>query len=158
MGENRDVWLLLVDILLPTLSTEGRSDFSQIFFGYGSPRGNNQVVGGQSTTATGVEDDVPDALDIGMAQITTEADGLGWMEDVWRTVLWKHTVDIDGNDTPWSESSGFILATSPMSTHTRELVPLSPSLAQNESSEGAMAHNQAAIEPETKEEHLKDSA
>ena len=88
----------------------------------------------------------------------TQADGLGWMEDVWRTVLRKHTIDIDGDDTPLSESSGFILATSPISTHTTELAQLSPSLAQNESSEGATAHNQAAIEPETKEEHLQESA
>jgi hypothetical protein len=72
VNENRQGWLLLVDMLLPrwdSISLEGQMCFVEAFFGYSSSQGNDQGMTGQSAAPAAV------------------ADGLGWMEDVWMTVL-----------------------------------------------------------------------
>ena len=147
VDEKRESWFLLVHTLLPGLSMEGRSHFAQTFFGYGSLRGNNQALADQRVTAADVGDDISDPLDIGMPGRTTQADGLGWMEDVWMTFLQGCTVHIDRVDNPWPELSRFSQATYPEPTNTRQLAAFPPILMQNKGPEGAVTINNIKIGP-----------
>ena len=154
VDENRESWFILVHTLLPGLSMEGRSHFAQTFFGYGSLRGNNQAVADHRVTAADVGDDIPDPLDTGMPGRITQADGLGWMEDVWMAFLRGYIVHIDRIDNPWPELSRFAPATCPESNSITQLAERSLSTGQIEGPET----DKAEMGPKTMDEYLEDSA
>jgi len=71
--EKGESWSLLVDVLVPQwndLSPDRSAHFVGNFLGYASPTASSAGVG-----------------DGGAPSSTAQADGLGWMEDVWTTVL-----------------------------------------------------------------------
>ena len=105
-------WSLLVDVLIPSLKStplEWRARFVETFFGYGSSRGEGQGVTdlGSTHPRSGDEEKDLDGLSTGIPASATHADGLGWMEDVWREVLRPlvREVHIDHVGGYWSELS-----------------------------------------------------
>jgi hypothetical protein len=157
VDENRQGWLLLVEMLLPrwySVPPEGRMRFVEAFFGYSCSQGNNQSMTDQCAASAALEDEeVADPLDVGAAVTTGQADGFGWMEDVWMTVLQGLVVYNDRTEAYWSELSGVLHAAYPDSaqpTESKSLLPLSP---QETSSE-----NQVVIDPRRFEVPLRDSA
>ena len=139
--EYRMSWLLLVDVLLPSLgsmSPQWKGCFVETFFGYGSLRGNNQAVQARPT-----------------------ADGLGWMEDVWATVLRPLVIHIDRAETYWPELSRIMHTAPPESARETESTspsPLDPRVTRDAASEGTLMENRVVLGPQTIEEHLADSA
>jgi hypothetical protein len=157
VDENRQGWLLLVDMLLPSWDSvllEWQTYFVEAFFGYGDSQGDNQGMTDQSAAPAEVEDErISDPLGVGAAVSTGQADGLGWMEDVWMTLLRGLVVRIDRAKAYWPELSGVVHATYPESaqpTESTSLVPLSP--------QGTSSETRVVLGPKTLEEHLEDSA
>ena len=160
--ENQMTWLLLVDVLLPSLgsmSLQEKAYFVENFFGYGSWQGNNQAEQDQSLMSSRVGDeDIPDAVDMPTATVTLQADGLGWMEDVWVTVLQPPVVHIDRPETYWSELARVMHPTRPEPAQLTELTSPTPGVARNEAPEGTMSKGGPVLGPQTLKEHLEDSA
>ena len=77
----------------------------------------------------GEEEQVLEPMEMVAPVDTTQADGLGWMEDVWMTVLQGSIVHINCVDARRPESLGFMQLISPGSTLPTQLTPLSPSPA-----------------------------
>ena len=90
--ESCESWLLLVDVLIPRwhiMPAEWRTRFVETFFGYGGSQGEDQAMMDQPAVCAGVGDEEKslDCFDVGVTANIAQADGLGWMEDVWNTVL-----------------------------------------------------------------------
>ena len=163
--ENQMTWLLLVDMLLPSLgsvSLQEKAYFVENFFGYGNWQGENQAEQAeqdQSMMSSRVGDEgIPDAVDIPTATITLQADGLGWMEDVWATVLQPPVVHIDRPETYWSELARFMHSTRPEPAQLTELTSPTPGVTRNEAPEGTTGTGRPVLGPQTLKEHLEDSA
>ena len=139
--EYRMSWLFLIDVLLPSLgsmSLQWKGYFVETFFGYGSLGGNNQAVEARPT-----------------------ADGLGWMEDVWATVLRRLVIHIDRAETYWPELSRMMHTAPPESARETEPTspsPLNPRVTRDAASEATLMGNRVVLGPQTIEEHLADSA
>ena len=82
--EIRITWSLLVDVLVPRLSSMSsreEGEFAEAFFGYGSLHKDSQAREGRYTVSSSVgEENISDPVDV---PAPMAADGLGWMEDVW---------------------------------------------------------------------------
>ena len=158
VDENREGWVLLMNTLLPmwdSMSPEEQLHFAESFFGCGRAQGSDHTVATQCTIPAGEEDEkVLDSPDMVAPVGATRADGLGWMEEVWKTVLQSHIVHIDRVDAPWLEPSETIQVTCPESTHTAQPGPISSSGVQHKEPEADMPINQAKIGPKT----MNDSA
>ena len=156
-NENRKTWLLLVDVLLPRLGSMSRQEkgyFVEVFFGYGSLQGKNQAGEDQSTISV----NVPDPVDM---PTPMAADGLGWMEDVWTTVLRSFIVHPHLIETYWPGLLGVMHAAYPQSaqlTKWASATSLIPEAAQDMPPEGNLSETRVFIGPQTLEEHLADSA
>ena len=133
-----------------SMSPEEQLHFAEIFFGCGRSQGSDHTVATQRTIPAGEEDEkVMDSPDMVAQASAPEADGLGWMEDVWKTVLQSHIVHIDRVDAPWPEFSEFVQVSCPESTHTAQAGSISSSGVQHEGPEIAVPNNQAEIGPKT---------
>jgi len=165
--ENRDSWLVLVEALFPNwsnMSLEGKSHFVGAFFGYESPREDFQAAVDHRAMLTGVanEEDVVDQLDMGTVMGHTKVDGLGWMEDVWKTVLAPlvRDVRVDRLIGCWPELSGVMHAIYPdLADSTKSNPPINdgPSSAHSMESDGT--HDGGiAMSPMEIEERLEVSA
>ena len=81
--ENHTTWLLLVDVLLPSLggvSLQEKAYFVENFFGYGGWQRNDQAEQDQSMMSSRVGDEgIPDAVDIPAATITLQLRQMGWV-------------------------------------------------------------------------------
>ena len=160
--ENRVAWLLLLDVLLPSLgsmSLQEKGYFVEVFFGYGSLQRKNQAGEDQSAMPSGAGDEnVSDPIEM---MTPMAADGLGWMEDVWATVLRSLIIHSHRIKTYWPGLWGVMHATYPESAQCTEQVSttsLSPRVAQDMAPEGTLSESRAFIGPQTLEEHLEDSA
>ena len=160
--ENRMTWLLLVDVLLPSLggmSPQEKGYFVEVFFGYGGLQRTKQAGEDQSIVPSMAEDEnVSDPVDM---PTTMAADGLGWMEDIWTTVLRSLVIHSHRMKTYWPGLLGAMHATYPESvqfTEQASITSLSPEVVQDMASEGALSENRATIGPQSLEEHLEDSA
>ena len=163
--ENRMSWLLLVDVLLPRLgsmSLQAKEYFVETFFGYGSSRGTSQAGEDRPTMSSRVGDEnVSDPVAMLTPMTALRADGLGWMEDVWTTVLRGFVVHTDHAETISLGLSGVTQATCPESAPPTELTspsPLSPGAGRDGVPEGTLSRNLAVLGPQPTEEHLGDSA
>ena len=88
-------------------------------------------------------------------------DGLGWMEDVWMTLLRSFVVHPHSIKTYWPGLLGVMHATYPESAQLTEqasTTSLSLEAAQDMAPEGTLSDNRVVIGPQTLEEHLADSA
>ena len=148
-----ETWLLLVDVLLPILdsiiaqSPQEKGSFMEAFFGYGSLRWNDQADRDQSMMSSRAGEDIPGAVDMPTATATRQADGLGWMEDVWLTVLQPHVIHIDRPGINWPE----------LVTRLTERTALKPEAARNEPPEGTISNDRPVMGPKTLTEYLEDS-
>ena len=153
VDQNREGWVLLMNTLLPmwdSMSLKEQLHFAETFFGCEIPQGSDHTVATQHTIPAGEEyEKALDSPDVVVPESAPEADGLGWMEDVWKTVLQSHIVHIVHVDAPWLELSESVQVTYPDSTHPTQLPSISPSGAPHEGSEAAMPSNQAKIGPKT---------
>ena len=151
--ENYKSWLLLMNTILPkwdSMSPEEQLHFAVTFFGCGRLQGSDHTVAMQCTVPAREEHgNVLDPPDMVAPVSPTQADGLGWMEDVWMTVLQSHIDRVDRVDEPWLGLSEFVQFTCPESTHTTQPGPISASGARHEEPEAAMPRNQAKIGPKT---------
>ena len=156
--ENRMTWLLLVDVLLPSLDgmpQEEKGYFVENFFGYGSSRDRSTI------SSRAGDGDIPGQVGMPTETSTLQANGLGWMEDVWATVLRPLIIHIDRPETYSPELLQVLDVMYRESGQLREATPstpLSPRVARNEASDGTVCENGAIIGPQTLEEHLGDSA
>ena len=155
-------WLLLVDVLLPSLGSmplQEKRYFVEDFFGYVSSQRNNQAEQDRSMMSSRSEDeDIPGPVDMPTVTATPQADGLGWMEDVWAI---PPVVHIERPETYWPELSRVMDSTCPESARLTELTSPTqpkPRVAWDEASEGTPRENRAVMGPKTLEEHLADSA
>ena len=129
-NDNRITWFLLVDVLLPRLSSmspQVKGYFVETFFGYGSLQKDNQAREDRSTVSSKVgEENTSDPVDV---PTPMAADGLGWMEDVWIRVLRNL---VDGVKNKWLGLRGVMHATYPESAQQASPtpVPLSPERPQ----------------------------
>jgi len=90
--ENCESWSLLVDVLIlswEAMPVEWRARFVETFFGYGNSPGEDQTTADEPTVCAGVGDEKESLSrrSVGTIVGIPRADGLGWMEDVWTTVL-----------------------------------------------------------------------
>ena len=163
MDENCESWLLLVELIARNWNSapsEWRSHFVDTFFGYENSQANNQSSTHKYTQSTSVEDDKGDP-DIRTQASAAQSDGLGWMEDVWATILQPLVIHINHPQTYWSELLGVMDTMCPEPTQLTEpdsATPLNPRVMQAEASEGAPSEDRAIIGPQTLEEHLRDLA
>ena len=162
VDENRESWLTFISTLFPVyerMSPEGRLNFTEAFFGFSSLQAKNHVVAGQRTLPAGEADETGSDLLLKTESVSTaQADGLGWMEEVWMTALRGHIVHLERVHTPWPAPPDFVHATYSGPTRETQLASLSLSSGQHEGPEGPTPPIPAAIGPKTMEEHLKDSA
>ena len=165
VDDNSMSWLLLVEVLLPSLesmSLQEKGYFVETFFGYGSPRGNNCAGEARSALSSRAGDEnVSGPVHPLTPMATLQPDGLGWMEDIWTTVLRGLVVHPDHGKTYWPGLLGAIQATYPEPARTTELTsppPISPSVAQKMAPEGTPSESQAHLGPEIIEKRLADSA
>jgi len=149
--ENRKSWLLLVEELVPLwqkASSEWRADFVKAFFG-------DKMTA--DSWGDAYEETLLEPLDIGELSTTpTKADGLGWMEGVWTTVLRPLVHEVHN----WPGLSGVRQATYPESTEPKELTSLlgpSTSGVWEEAPEGIHQDGASSVHNLT-EERLKDPA
>ena len=152
--ENRESWSLLADVLIPrwkTMSEEWKTRFAETFFGYGSLQGEDQVTTNQPVVRAGVGDKEKsfDRCDVGAPANITQADGLGWMEGVWATVLRPlvHEVHIDRLDGYWNELSRVMPEAYPEPAAPNEpdsFLDPSDSVVSDQEDEG-MSHDGASI-------------
>ena len=153
-------WLLLVDVLLPSLSSmslQEKGHFVETFFGFGSLAGNNRAEEDRSTLSSTTGDEnasVPTHLLTPLA--TLQPDGLGWMEDVWTTVLRDIVVHPDHIKTYWPGLLGAMHATYPEPAQIMELT--SPTTPIGPAPEGTPSEGQAPLGPGIIEKRLADSA
>jgi len=161
VDENRESWLLLVENLIPTwneVSTEWRTNFVKAFFG-------QEIMADRSTTSgVGDEEITLDPLDPLDTGSTTQTGGLGWMEDVWTTVLQPlvREVHVGRLESSWSGLSGVMHAAYPESARLKEFASLlepNPNVMWDEPSEG-MPHDGDGADPllQSVEERLEVSA
>ena len=164
--ENCESWLLLVDVLIPrwqSMPVEWKARFSETFFGYGRPQGESETTMDQPSVDAGVGDEEeslgrPDVE--GTANIT-QADGLGWIEDVWTTVLRPvvrevHIVRVNGH---WKELSRVMPEAYPEPAPPNEPnLSLDPrdSFGWGEEGEG-IPNDGASITLQRDEDHLETS-
>ena len=104
--ENCESWQVLVNVLIPKwagMSLEAKADFVKNFFGDEYSRGNTQSLMGQSPTSVKVAETEKSfsPLDIRAPQGDTQADGLGWMEDILETGLVRK-VNVDRTECYWN--------------------------------------------------------
>ena len=165
VDDKRMSWLLLVDILLPSfnsMSLQGKEYFVETFFGYGSPRKNNRAGEDRSTLSSRMGDEsVSGPVHLLAPMATLQPDGLGWMEDIWMTVLRSFVVRPDHIKTYWPGLLGVVHATYPEPVQITELTsptPISPRVAQETAPEGTSSEGQAPLDPEIIEKRLEDSA
>ena len=165
VDDNCTTWLLLVEVLLPSLSSMSLQEngyFVETFFGYGSPRGNNRAGEDRSTLSSRAGDEnTAGPVHLLTPMATLQPDGLGWMEDVWRTVLRALVVHPDHGRSSWPGLLGAMHATYPEPAQITELTsppPISPRVAQELAPEGTPSEGRAPPGPEIIEKHLADSA
>ena len=111
--ENCESWLLLVELIIRNWNgtpSEWRSHFVETFFGYKSSQVREPA---RSTD----EEDEKGHPDIGTQAITAQSDGLGWMEDVWTTVLrpMVRNICINPIEPLWADLSTVMHAVYPQS-------------------------------------------
>jgi hypothetical protein len=161
--ESCESWLLLVDVLIPSweiMPLESRAHFVEIFFGYGGSQAECQAMTDQRAAGAGVGDGEK-TLGMGTTSCTTQADGLGWMEDVWTTVLRPlvrevHIIRVKGN---WPELSRVMPEAYPVPDAPNEpnsSIEPSNSAVWDEADE-EMPHEEAALTIQGNEEHLEAS-
>ena len=165
VDDNSMSWLLLVEVLLPRLSSmslQGKGHFVETFFGYGSPGGNDHAEEDRSTLSSKAGDEsVAGPVHLLTPMATLQPDGLGWMEGVWTTVLRSLAVHPDHVKTYWPGLVGAMHATYPEPAQITELTsptPISPTVAQETAPEGIPSEGQAPLGPEMIEKRLADSA
>ena len=159
--ENRMSWLLLLDVLLPSLgsmSLQEKGYFVEVFFGYGSSQRMHRAGEDPPTIYSQARDEnISGPVD---RLPPMAADGLGWMEDVWATVL-SLIVHPHRIKTYWSGILGVMHATYPQAAQLIEQTlptPLSAGVAQDMAPGGTLSDSRAVIGPQTLEGHLADSA
>ena len=165
VDDNHMSWLLLVKVLLPRLSSmslRGKGHFVETFFGYGSPGGNNGAEEDRSTLSPRAGDEnASGPVHLLTPLATLQPDGLGWMEDVWRTVLRGLIVHPDHIKTYWPGLLGAMQATYPepaQITAPTSPTPISPRVVQETAPEGTPSEGRAPPRPEIIEKRLADSA
>ena len=165
VDDNCMTWLLLVEVLLPSLSSmslQGKGHFVETFFGYGSPGGNNRAGEDWSTLSSRTGDEnVSTAVHLLTPMATLQPDGLGWMEGVWTTVLRGLVVHPDHVKAYWPGLLGAMQATYTEPAQTTELTsptPISPSTVQEMAPERTPSEGPAPPGPEIIEKRLADSA
>ena len=129
--DQRTTWVLLVDVLIPSLdsmSSQEKGSFMEAFFGYGSLRGNKQ------------------------------ADGLGWMEDLWVTVLQPSVVHFHRPGTHVPKLARLVHTVRPATAQLTEPTPPTPEMARIEAPKGTISNNEPVIGPQTLTEYLVESA
>ena len=114
--ENCESWLLLVELIIRNWNgtpSEWRSHFVETFFGYKS----SQVCEPARSTDEEDGEDEKGHPDIGTQASATQSDGLGWMEDVWTTVLrpMVRNVCINPIEPLWADLSAVMHAVYPQS-------------------------------------------
>ena len=170
-NETRESWLLLADLLLRNWNDaprEWRSHFVEIFFGYESSQANTQSTMQESVPAPSVRGGEEGGyLDIEAQKSTTRSDGLGWMEDLWMTVLRPlvRTVCITPIEPRWFDLSGMMHAVYPQSAEPERRSPLpepsahaAPVEVFNAMPDEARADAPQNDQPKSAEESLEDSA
>ena len=165
VDDNCMSWLLLVEVLLPTLSSmslQEKGHFVETFFGYGSPGGNNHPREDRSTLSSRTRDEnISAQVHLLTPMATLQPDGLGWMEGVWTTVLRGLVVHPDHLKTYWPGLVGAMHATYPEPAEITELTsptPISPRVAEETAAEGSPSEGRAPPGPEIIEKRLADSA
>ena len=152
-------WLLLVDILLPRLDgmpPQEKGYFVEAFFGNGSWRGKNQADQDQSMMPSRAGDeDIPGAVDVPTATAALQADGLGWMEDVWVTDLQPLVVPPGPS---WPKPATLVRSGPPESAQLTEPTPPTPEMARMEAPEGTISNNEPVEGLQRPTEHLAESA
>ena len=154
--EIRQGWVLLRNTLLPTwdsMSPDEQLHFAESFFGCGRSQGNDHTVATHCTIPAREEDEkLLDPPDTAARVSATQADGLGWMEDVWMTVLQRH---IDQFGAPWLDLSEFVQFTCPESTNITQPGQISPSATQHEGHEAANPNSQAEVGLKTMDDYAR---
>ena len=164
--ENCESWLLLADVLIPrlkTMSEEWKTHFAETFFGYGSSQREDQATTNQPAVRAGLGDEEKSFYrrDAEAPANITQADGLGWMEGVWVTVLRPlvHEVHIERLDSYWNELSRVMPEAYPEPAAPNEpdssLDP-SDSVVSGQEDEG-MSHNGGSIILEWDDGRLQES-
>ena len=113
--ENRKGWLLLVELITRNwngAASEWRSHFIEAFFGYENSQANNHSTTHESAQSTGVDDEKGHP-DIRTQASAAQADGLGWMEDVWMTISRPSITPVEPR---WFDHSGILHAAYQQST------------------------------------------
>ena len=162
VDDNHMSWLLLVEVLLPSLksmSPQGKKHVVETFFGYGSSGGSNHAEEDPTTLSSRAGDEnVPGSVHLLAPMATVQPDGLGWMEDVWTTVLTGFVVHPDRVKTYWPGLLGVRHATYPEPARKTELTsptPISPGVVQTK---GTPNEIQAPLHHKIIERRLADSA
>jgi len=162
--EKCESWSLLVDVLIPRLKCmplEERIRFVENFFGYGSSQGQNQTPMDLSATRAGMSSEEKD-LDTETPGSSDQADGFGWMEDVWITFLRPlvREVHISRAKDYWSELSRVMPEAYPDPAAPNEPnLSLDPSMSAvwSEADEGVPRDHGAGPTLKMDEEHLEAS-
>ena len=166
VDDNCMSWLLLVDVLLPSLSSmslQGKGHFVETFFGYGSPGGNSRAEEDRSTllSSRAGDENVSSPVHLLTPMATLQPDGLGWMEDIWTTVLRGLVVHPDHIKAYWPGLLGVMHATYPEPGRITELmspIPSSPSEVPATAPERTPSAGRAPLGPEILEKRLAESA
>jgi hypothetical protein len=159
-------WSLLADVLIPSwekMPVEWRARFVETFFGDGSAQEDDKATTEEPSVRAGVGDEEKSLYrrDVGPTASITQTDGLGWMEDVWTTVLRPlvrevHIARVNGY---WPELSRVMPEAYPEPVSSNEpnaSLDSSDSVGWGEEGEG-MPQGGAAIILEWDEERLETS-
>ena len=162
MDENRESWLLLVDLIARNWKgapSEWRSHFIEIFFGYENSQANNQSTTHETAQSTGVENEKGQPHIQAQAS-AAQSDGLGWMEDVWMTVS---RPCITPTEPQWIDFSGIMHAAYPQSTEPDDKTSppesgahAAPDLVSDAVPHKALAEAPQGALPESIEKRLED--
>jgi len=117
---------------------------------------------GQYARPAGEEEKVLGRINMGTPMRTTQPGGLGWMEDVWRTVLWAlvREVHIERPESYWSELSRVMPETYPRLPEQEErYLSLGPRISEawDEASGGTSDDGEADSTVKPNEKRLEDS-
>jgi hypothetical protein len=161
VDEKAEGWLLLVDVLLPNwnaMPLDRRAHFVESFFGYGGSQGTIHPAVDQNTTSVEVEGEKGlDPFDTGIPASTARADGLGWMEDVWITVLRPvvREVHVALLQSYWSELVRVMPEDYPELAELDSSPHRSNNIGWDEASDGMLDEDGIAQRSKPSEEHLE---
>lgn len=163
-SEKRESWLLLVKSLVRNWDDtplEWKLHFIETFFRYENPQVNNQATMHDSASCARIDDKEKVHPHVETQAGITRTDGLGWLKDVWVTVLrpMVPNVCIPHIEPQWFDQLGIIHAVYPQSTETDHETspPESSAHAAPIGVSDVVAQAEGSL-PKSVEEHLEDSA